>query len=189
MHDFGGREEKSVKTEKGRMAWASSWFRTDALMIGDSSVRRHWIDSAPLQRTQPKKFPIILIAISKANPTDRSQNGFKHHRINLSNHWGSLVPRTAVIVGTWVAHLQDCRKESFNTLPNHFERKTSKILPSCNCKVKTPLNQLESDSTIGLHLLQNSNCAAQYHDRQFSILAKARTQFYLVELEAIFIKT
>ena len=30
---------------------------------------------------------------------------------------------------------------------------------------------------------------AHYHDRQFSILAKARTQFHLAALEAIFIKT
>ena len=38
-------------------------------------------------------------------------------------------------------------------------------------------------------VLQNPDCAAHYHDRQFSILAKARTQFHLEALEAIFIKT
>ena len=31
--------------------------------------------------------------------------------------------------------------------------------------------------------------AAHYHDRQFLILEKARTQSYLAALEAIFIKT
>ena len=58
-----------------------------------------------------------------------------------------------------------------------------------NCKAKTPLNQLECDSAFGLHLLQNPDCAAHYHDRQFSILSKARTQFHLAALEAIFITT
>ena len=69
------------------------------------------------------------------------------------------------------------------------KQKPTKVLPRRNCKAKTPLNQLECDSAIGLHLLQNPDCAALYHDRQFSILAKERTQFHLVALEAIFIKT
>ena len=62
-------------------------------------------------------------------------------------------------------------------------------MPRRNCNAKTPLNQLECDSADGVHLLQNPDCTAQYHDRQFSILAKARTQFHLAFLEAIFIKT
>ena len=65
----------------------------------------------------------------------------------------------------------------------------TKVLPRRNCKAKTSLNQLECDSAIGLHLLQNPDCAAHYLDRQFSILAKARTQFHLAALEAIFIIT
>ena len=69
------------------------------------------------------------------------------------------------------------------------KEKPTKVLPRRNCKTKTPLNQLECDSAIGLHLLQNLDCAALYHDLQFSILAKARTQFHLAALEAIFIKT
>ena len=69
------------------------------------------------------------------------------------------------------------------------KEKPTKVLPRQNCKAKTPLNRLECDSSIGLHLLQNRDCAAHYHDRQFSILAKARTQFHLAALEAIFIKT
>ena len=64
-----------------------------------------------------------------------------------------------------------------------------KVRPRRNCKAKTPLNQLECDSVIGLRLLQNPDCAARYHDRQFSILIKARTQFHLTALEAVFVKT
>ena len=59
------------------------------------------------------------------------------------------------------------------------KEKPTKVLSRRNCKAKTPLNQLECDSAIGLHLLQNPDCAAQYHERQFSILAKAKTQFYI----------
>ena len=56
------------------------------------------------------------------------------------------------------------------------KEKPTKVLPRQNCKVKTPLSQLECDSAVGLHLLQNPDCAAHYHDRQFSILAKARSK-------------
>ena len=69
------------------------------------------------------------------------------------------------------------------------KEKPTKVLCRRNCKAKTPLNQLECNSAIGLHLLQNPDCAAQHHERQFSILAKAKTQFHLAVLEAIFIKT
>ena len=69
------------------------------------------------------------------------------------------------------------------------KQKPTKVLPERNCKAKTFLNQMECDLAIGFHLLQIPVCAAQYHDRQFSILAKATTQFHLAALEAIFIKT
>ena len=69
------------------------------------------------------------------------------------------------------------------------KEKPTKVLPRRNRKANTTLNQLECDSAIGLHLLLNPDCAVHYHDRQFSILGKARTQFHLVALEVIFIKT
>ena len=53
----------------------------------------------------------------------------------------------------------------------------------------TPLNQLDCDSAIGLHLIQHPDCASHYHIDQFSVLAKARTNFHLGALEATFIKT
>ena len=65
--------------------------------------------------------------------------------------------------------------------------KPTKVLPRQNCKAKTPLIQLECDSTIGLHLLDYLDCAAHYHDQQFSIMAKAKTQFHLAALDTIFI--
>ena len=37
--------------------------------------------------------------------------------------------------------------------------------------------------------MENPDCAAQYLERQFSILTKAKTQFHLAAQEAIFIKT
>ena len=58
---------------------------------------------------------------------------------------------------------------------NSKQEKPTKVLPKRNCKAKTSLNQSECDSANGLHLLQNPDCAAHYYDRQFSILAKART--------------
>ena len=63
-----------------------------------------------------------------------------------------------------------------------------KVLPKRNCKITTPLNQLDCDSAIGLHLIQNPGCASHYHIDQFFILAKASTIFHLGTLEATFIK-
>ena len=68
----------------------------------------------------------------------------------------------------------------------------TKVLPKRNCKITTPLNQQDCDLAIGLHLIQNPDCASRYHiDHydQFSISAKARTIFHLGTLEATFIKT
>ena len=55
----------------------------------------------------------------------------------------------------------------------------------CKTKISTIRNR---DSAIGLHLLQNDECAKFYNDQQFSILAKARTSFHLAALEATYIK-
>ena len=55
------------------------------------------------------------------------------------------------------------------------KEKPTKILPRRNCKANSSLNQFECDSVIGLHLLQNPDCAAHYHDRELSISAKARS--------------
>ena len=52
----------------------------------------------------------------------------------------------------------------------------------------TPLNQLDCDSAVGLHLIQNPDCASYYHIDQFSVFVKARTIFRLGTLEATFIK-
>ena len=43
------------------------------------------------------------------------------------------------------------------------------------------------DSAIGLHPLQNDECAKFYNDQQFSILAKAQTPFHPATLEATYI--
>ena len=59
-----------------------------------------------------------------------------------------------------------------------YRKKPTKIWPRLNCKAKTPLNQLECDSAIGLHLLQILTALPTTINQQFSILAKARTQFH-----------
>ena len=50
IHDFGGSTEKSVNTENAMADCASSEFRTDARMIGDSKDKRACKDSAPLKK-------------------------------------------------------------------------------------------------------------------------------------------
>ena len=45
------------------------------------------------------------------------------------------------------------------------------------------------DSAIGQHLLENDQCALNYDNKRFSILATARSSFHLNLLEAAYIKT
>ena len=56
-----------------------------------------------------------------------------------------------------------------------------------SCKLKR--NNPDCDSAIGQHLLDNEQCAANYNDKRFKILAVARNSFHLCLLEATFIKT
>ena len=46
----------------------------------------------------------------------------------------------------------------------------------------------EYGSAIGQHLLESSQCAANYQEHQFSILDTARGRFHLSLLEATYIK-
>ena len=55
--------------------------------------------------------------------------------------------------------------------------------------VRLKRNNPDCDSAIGQHLLDNEQCAANYNDKRFKILAVARNSFHLCLLEATFIKT
>ena len=49
--------------------------------------------------------------------------------------------------------------------------------------------KLDCDSAIGQHLLENDQCAFNYDNKRFSILATARSSFHLNLLDAAYIKT
>ena len=54
----------------------------------------------------------------------------------------------------------------------------------------TGLNKpINKSSAIAKHLLNNSDCAKNYRDRNFSIISKARSEYHLNVLESFFIKT
>lgn len=59
------------------------------------------------------------------------------------------------------------------------------IFRSISGKCKLPTKH---SSAIGQHLIENPECAAQYNDGRFSILARARNFYKLSILEAIFIR-
>ena len=93
-----------------------------------------------------------------------------------------------MIAGTWVAHLNVWR---INQHVSNFIRKKqqpTKILPERKCKIKSIATQQHCVSAIKLHLMQNPECATHYSNDQFSILAKARSMFHLLVLEATYIK-
>ena len=66
-------------------------------------------------------------------------------------------------------------------------KRPTRSQPGRSCKLKR--NNPDFDSAIGQHLLDNEQCAANYNDKRFKILAVARNSFHLCLLEATFIKT
>ena len=95
---------------------------------------------------------------------------------------------TAVIAGTWVAHLYVWRINQH--VPNFIRRKQqpTKILQERKCKIRSIATQQQCVSASGLHLMQNPEYATHYNNDQFSILAKTRSMFHLSVLEATYIK-
>ena len=55
--------------------------------------------------------------------------------------------------------------------------------------VETKRHQTACDSDIGQHLLNNDQCALNYDNKRFSILAAACSSFHLNRLETAYIKT
>ena len=75
-------------------------------------------------------------------------------------------------------------------VPKFIRRKQrpTKILPQRKCKIRSITTHQQCGSAIELHLMQNPECATQYSNDQFSVLAKARSMFHLSVLEATYIK-
>ena len=73
---------------------------------------------------------------------------------------------------------------------NFIRRKQqpTKILPEQKCKIRSTATHHQCGSAIGLHLMQNPECATQYSNDQFSVSAKTRSIFHLSVLEATCIK-
>ena len=83
--------------------------------------------------------------------------------------------------------LQDCIKQHVpQWLRQQLTRpRRSQSHRSCKRNDTKP----DCDSAIGQHLLENDQCALNYANKRFSILATARSSFHLNLLEAAYIKT
>ena len=98
------------------------------------------------------------------------------------NSWekGAYVGRTS-------QRLQDRIKQHVPKWLQQQAKRPTRSQPGRSCKLKR--NNPDCDSAIGQHLLDNEQCAANYNDKRFKILAVARNSFHLCLLEATFIKT
>ena len=90
-------------------------------------------------------------------------------------------------VGRTFYRLQDCMKQHVQQwLRQQLTRpRRSQLHRSCKRKDTKP----DCDLAIGKHLLENDQCALNYDNKRFSILATARSSFHLNLLEAAYIKT
>jgi len=91
-------------------------------------------------------------------------------------------------VGQTLLRLQDRINQHISKSIRNNQKPT-KILPKRNFKEKTNTTKSPQCDPIELHLLQNKQCANNYNDQQFSILAKARSAYHLSALEATYNKT
>ena len=83
--------------------------------------------------------------------------------------------------------LQDRIKQNVPKWLQQQAKRPTQSQPGRSCKLKR--NNPDCDSAIGQHLLDNEQCAANYNDKRFKILAVARNLFHLCLLKATFIKT
>ena len=90
-------------------------------------------------------------------------------------------------VGRTSQRLQDRIKQHVPKWLQQQAKRPTRSQPGRSCKLKR--NNPDCDSAIGQHLLDNEQCAANYNDKRFKILAVARNSFHLCLLEATFIKT
>ena len=78
-------------------------------------------------------------------------------------------------------------------IPQHIQKTIRnksiplRTLPTRDCKTKISTIHY-CNSAIGSYLLQNDECTKFYNDQQFSILAKARTQFHLATLGYVYMR-
>ena len=89
-------------------------------------------------------------------------------------------------VGRTSQRLQDRIKQHVPKWLQQQAKRPTRSQPGRSCKLKR--NNPDCDSAIGQHLLDNEQCAANYNDKRFKILAVARNSFHLCLLEATFIK-
>ena len=90
-------------------------------------------------------------------------------------------------VGRTSQRLQDRIKQHVPKWIRQRVATSQRSQPERSCKRQRTMP--ECDSAIGQHLLQNEQCAANYSDKKFKILATARNSFQLSLLEVAYIKT
>ena len=90
-------------------------------------------------------------------------------------------------VGRTLQQLQDRIKQHVPKWLQQQAKRPTRSQPGRSCKLKR--NNIDCDSAVGQHLLDNEQCAANYNDKRFKILVVARNSYHLCLLEATFIKT
>ena len=90
-------------------------------------------------------------------------------------------------VGLTSQRLQDCIKQPVPQWLRQQLTRPRQSQPHRSCKRDD--SKPDCDSAIGQHLFENDQCALNYNNKRFSILATARSSFHLNLSEAADIKT
>ena len=120
---------------------------------------------------------ILLVACKNVLPT--TQKSFVIYEYKC--HCDSLY------VGRTSQRLQDRIKQHVPQRLRQQLTRPRRSQPHRSCKLKD--TKPYCGSAIGQHLLESDQCAMNYDNKRFSILATARSSFHLNRLEAAYIKT
>ena len=108
----------------------------------------------------------------------------------LPGFWGSMVFRHAPIPRKGSGKQQQLQDRIKQHVPQWLRQELTcprRFQPRRSCKGND--TKLVCGSAIGQHLLENDQCALNYDNKRFPILATAPSSFHLNLLEATYIKT
>ena len=126
----------------------------------------------------------LTVTLLKTQKTTKPMTGLINH-VNIIYEYKCHCDSRNV--GRTSQRLQDRIKQHVLQWLRQQLARSRRPQPHRSCKQRD--TKPNFDSTIGQHLLENDQCALNYDNKQFLILAAARSSFHLNLLEAAYIKT
>ena len=120
---------------------------------------------------------MLLVARKDVLPTTQKSSVTYEYKCHCDSRY----------VGRTSQRLQDRIKQHVPQWLKQQLTRPRRFQPHRSCKRND--TKPDCDSAIGQHVLENDQCALNYDNKRFSILATARSSFHFNLLETAYIKT